>query len=80
MEQSMLEKEKASVPSFEANQVIKVEYTNWRGESAIRTIVPINLKWRSTEWHPKAQWLLKVWDVDRNDYREYALKDITKFL
>ena len=63
-------------------QAITVRYKNWRGEIATRKIVPIagSLRWGSTEWHPEKQWLLKVWDVERNDYREYALCDIIEFL
>ncbi len=66
--------------TVEPNKTIRVEYTNWRNETAVRTIVPISLRWGSTEWHTEEQWLLKVWDVERKDYREYALRDIKKFL
>lgn len=61
-------------------QAIVVQYKNWRNEVAERTIIPIQMVWGSTEWHKKEQWLLNVWDVERHDYRMYALKDILKFL
>ncbi len=61
------------------NQTVRVVYTNWRGETAERTIVPIEIYWGSTEWHPEEQWLLKVWDVERNAERSYAVKDIKKW-
>lgn len=60
-------------------KAVSVIYTNWRGETAERMIVPIELYWGSSEWHPKEQWLLKVWDVERGAYRAYALKDIKKW-
>lgn len=62
-------------------QAIQVRYKNWQGETAIRNIIPTGkLRWGSTEWHPKEQWLLEVWDIDRKAYREYALCDIVEFL
>lgn len=55
---------------------IKVRYTNYRGETAIRTIVPINFYFGKTVYHPEEQWLIRLWDVDRNAERIYALKEI----
>ncbi len=55
---------------------VNVIYTNWRGETAERTIIPVSIFWGKTEWHPEEQWLLKVWDTEREAYRDYALKDI----
>ena len=64
----------------ELNKAIKVIYTNWRGETAQRLIIPISIYWGKTEWHPEEQWLMNVWDVERGAYREYALRDIKSFL
>jgi predicted DNA-binding transcriptional regulator YafY len=61
-------------------KAITVRYKNWHGQTALRSIIPIEVSWGSTEWHPHAQWLLKVWDIERGDYRQYALKDIIEFL
>ena len=58
---------------------IKVRYTNYRGETAVRTIVPINFYFGKTEYHPEEQWLIRLWDVDRNAERIYALKEITEW-
>jgi len=62
------------------NRAVRVVYTNWRGETAERTIVPVEIYWGKTEWHPEEQWLLTVWDVERNAERCYALKDIKKWV
>lgn len=70
---------KTNVPAdVVLDRAIKVIYSNWRGEKATRTIVPLSLYWGKSEWHPQEQWMIRVWDVDRNDYREYAFKDIEK--
>jgi hypothetical protein len=58
---------------------IKVEYTNYRGEKGVRTIVPLSFFFGTTEYHPKEQWLIKLWDVDRQAERIYALQEITRW-
>jgi hypothetical protein len=61
---------------------ITVSYKNYRGEVATRTIIPLEggIYWGKTEYHPHDQWLLKVWDVEKNAERIYALQDIQEFL
>ncbi len=58
---------------------IKVTYKNYRGEVAERAIVPQKIFWGNTEWHQDEQWLLEVFDVDRNAVRVYALCDIQEW-
>jgi hypothetical protein len=65
---------------YTAEQVVTVRYKNYRGEVAIRQIVPIKLFWGKTEYHPHEQWLMTVWDCERNAYRDYALQDILEFI
>lgn len=65
--------------NLQMQQAVKVIYTNWRGETAERLIIPVAIEWGSTEWHPQEQWLLKVWDIERQAYRQYALKDIKQW-
>jgi len=54
----------------------RVEYKNWRGEVGIRNIFPLEIYHGSTEHHKEEQWLLKVWDLDKKDYRTYALNGV----
>jgi predicted DNA-binding transcriptional regulator YafY len=54
---------------------IKVTYTNYRGETARRTITPLGLIYGTTQHHHVEQWLLNVWDHDREAIRTYALDD-----
>ncbi len=67
-------------PEQITEHAVRVRYTNWRGQTAERLIVPIEIYWGNTEWHKKDQWLLKVWDLERGAYRAYALKDIKEWL
>lgn len=55
------------------SDVIRVQYTNHRGETALRTIRPIRLWFGSTAWHREAQWLLECFDLDKLATRDYAL-------
>ena len=54
---------------------VTLTYTNWRGETAERTIIPRRVWWGSTEWHPEPQWLLTAIDVEKQAERDFALRD-----
>ena len=51
-------------------------YTNYRGETRIRRIIPIALEFCATEWHPEEQWILLAYDLDKKAERSFACKDI----
>ena len=58
---------------------ILIRYTNYRGETALRRIIPISLRFGSTQWHPEPQWLLEAFDLDRRAARAFAFKDILEW-
>jgi predicted DNA-binding transcriptional regulator YafY len=65
-------------------------YTNYEGETEMRKVVPLCLRFGFTEHHPYGTvdpsvrpddqqggiWLLECLDLDRNAPRTFALKDI----
>lgn len=57
---------------------LTITYTNWRGETSEREIIPIRPWFGATEWHPEPQWLLKAIDVAKGAERDFAMKDIGK--
>ena len=59
---------------------VHVNYKNWRGEITVRRIVPLEIYLGSTEYHKEEQWLLRVWDIDKEDYRIYALKKVLEWI
>lgn len=59
---------------------VKIIYTNWRGETAERTIVPIKIWFGSTEWHKEEQWLLRALDTEKQAERDFAIKDIQQWI
>lgn len=54
---------------------VTLTYTNWRGETAERTILPQRVWFGATDWHPEPQWLLAAIDVEKGAERDFALKD-----
>lgn len=61
---------------FDEKLIVTFTYTNHRGETAQRRIVPGDLYFGSTEFHPERQWLLKAFDMDKLTIRDFAMKDI----
>ena len=59
---------------------LKFRYKNWQGETAIRSVVPIEIWYGHTQFHSRNQWLLKALDVDKNAERDFAVADIIEFL
>lgn len=56
--------------------VVRILYTNYRGETAIRQIIPQRVWYGATQWHPESQWLLDAIDLEKNAVRAFALKDV----
>ena len=54
----------------------RVVYTNWRGETAERTIVPINIWYGISEYHEGEQWFVKAVCRERGEVRDFAMKDL----
>lgn len=53
----------------------RIIYTNYRGETAERTITPKRVWYGISDWHPEPQWFLTAFDHDRNADRDFALSD-----
>jgi hypothetical protein len=56
-----------------------IDYTNWRGQRALRTVAPVGVHWESDdEYHPEPQWLLWATDEDREGtpLRKFAMAGI----
>jgi len=60
----------------EAQKVVSFLYTNYRGETGVRRIIPSGIRFTATEWHPVEQWVLDAFDLDRNADRTFTLADI----
>lgn len=61
---------------MENKKLVEIVYTNCKGVTAIRHIIPKDIFFGSTEWHTEEQWLLNAFDVDKQADRSFALRDI----
>lgn len=53
-----------------------IDYTNHRGERSTRKVIPRAVVWRLSPWHSEAQWILEVFDLDKQQYRDFAMVNI----
>lgn len=71
---------RSTVTEESLHHPVKIVYTNYRHETAVRTIIPERVWFGSTEWHPEPQWLLEALDVERGEQRSFAMADIRCWL
>ena len=65
------------LPPGEMEMVAAAIYTNHRGETLRRRILPVRLWFgRCEPWHPEPQWLLDALDVDKMENRTFALEKL----
>ncbi|MDO4282037.1 MAG: hypothetical protein Q4D02_00185 [Clostridia bacterium] len=64
---------------MEEDKKVKILYKNWKGNVAYREIIPIKVEFKSTEWHKEEQWILEAFDIQKNDMRGFAMKDIMEW-
>lgn len=58
-------------------QTLSFTYTNWKGETATRAVVPHNVWFGVSPFHgDRPQWFLKAWDAEKNAYRDFAMTKI----
>lgn len=58
-------------------RITVIDYTNYRGERSLRTIMPIEIGFFEIDnYHGNNQWLLRAFDFDKGAERRFALKDI----
>lgn len=59
--------------------IVEITYTNYRGEKGNRRISPKNIYYGSTQHHSEPQWLLSAYDMDKQAFRDFAMKDISSW-
>jgi predicted DNA-binding transcriptional regulator YafY len=62
------------------HKAVSIVYTNYRGETAQRRIIPQRVWFGATKWHPDEQWLLDAFDVEKQSPRSFALRDIQSYV
>lgn len=51
-------------------------YTNYRGETSERSILPLQVYFGSTPYHPEPQWLMEAHDFEKCASRVFAMRDM----
>jgi predicted DNA-binding transcriptional regulator YafY len=64
------------VNNIDTDRIVVINYTNYKGETSDRNIIPHSIHFGHSDYHKENQWLLKATDIDKNVIREFALKDI----
>ncbi len=59
---------------------VKIVYTNYKGETDMRKIIPKEIVFGSNQWHKEDQWLLLAYDLDKKADRNFAMKDIRAWI
>lgn len=77
---SMNETKTDQIQPFPDERYVTIDYTNHRGERAIRKIHPLCAYWGDNEWHTTPQWLLAAHDCQSGKWRTFAIKDIHSWL
>lgn len=58
---------------------VTIRYRNWKGEEAVRHIIPLRMFFGATDYHPEPQWLLEAADLDKNTTRTFACSGISSW-
>lgn len=57
--------------------ILEFDYVNYKGEAGHRRAQFKSVRFGSSPWHQEPQWLMKAVDLDKQEEREFALKDMT---
>lgn len=56
---------------------VNFTYTNWKGETGERKAIFTLVYFGTTHYHPEPQWLVEAFDLDKEDTRIFAMKDMS---
>ena len=71
---------KVETKSTKYTPTLQFEYKNWQGKISIRKVIPYKIWFGNTNFHKDEQYLLHVYDIDKCAERNFALKDVIKFM
>lgn len=58
---------------------LRFYYKNYKGVHSMRTVEAPMMWYGQTEYHKKMQWFIKAYDVEKEDFRDFAVSDIIHF-
>ena len=63
-------------PDAQSELLVRLDYTNWRGERRKYLVLPVRVIFSSNTWHPEKQWLLEALDVKKSRLSTFAVQQI----
>jgi len=66
----------SQIPEDGLLEDVRILYTNYRKQTAIRTIIPQQIRFGEAQGHLEKQWFLDAFDVEKQAQRSFAMKDI----
>jgi hypothetical protein len=68
------------ITPLKIGDTISFTYKNWRDEISSRKAKIIEFGWGQTPWHEEPQWLMLAFDLEKNDGRKFAMKDMSEIV
>ena len=59
---------------IDTSRAVRFTYTNNRGQTGTRRVIPLGIAYDRNEWNTEPQWLMTGWDLDRQAIRVYAMR------
>lgn len=63
----------------ETEGVVRRLYENWKGKVSARTILPVNMVFKHSEYHCKTPedkvWIIEAYDLDKKAMRDFCMDD-----
>ena len=59
---------------------LSFDYINWKGEESYRTVLVNYVYYGSTPQHEVEQWLVYCFDLNKKEWRTFALEHITNLV
>jgi hypothetical protein len=66
----------AQMCNLPSSREVNILYRNWIGEVAWRRVVPLSIRFESSQWHPVPQWIMRALDIDKEAERSFAIANI----
>lgn len=61
---------------MDSERKVSILYTNWRGERRWRDVIPDDIRFMESIYHPGKQWILLAIDCEENKLKEFAMSGI----
>lgn len=59
------------------HMAVTFTYTNWKGDVSVRRVIPTHIYYGHTAYHTEDQWLMPAYDLEKKEWRTFAVKDIS---